>query len=191
MNLEDADVSYHPNFFNARECDFYMQTLRRTVRWRQNKIRFYGKESLVPRLEAWYGDKGKSYSYSGITMHPDPWTSELNSIKERLEKKCRERFNSVLINLYRDGKDRVAWHSDDEKELGNKPTIASISFGEERKFRFRHKGYDANGLREEIVLESGSLLLMRGNTQENWKHEVPKTSRKIGPRINLTFRRIK
>ena len=191
MKLEDADVSYHPNFFNARECVFYMQTLRRTVRWRQNKIRFYGKESLVPRLEAWYGDKGKSYSYSGITMHPDPWTSELNSIKERLEKKCSERFNSVLINLYRDGKDRVAWHSDDEKELGNKPTIASISFGEERKFRFRHKEHDANGLREEIVLESGSLLLMRGNTQENWKHEVPKTSRKIGPRINLTFRRIK
>ena len=188
FDLPDAELHYRPQFFPKPTADRLLQELMEKIEWTQNKIRFYGKESLVPRLEAWYGDPGKSYAYSGIQMNPKPWTKELVEIKEAIEKEARVPFNSVLINYYRDGKDRVAWHSDDEKELGQPPIIGSVSLGAERKFKLRHKKYKENGLKTEIMLQHGSFLLMKGPTQHHWMHEIPRTAKPIGPRINLTFR---
>ena len=188
FDLPDAELHYRPQFFPKPTADRLLQELMEKIEWTQNKIRFYGKESLVPRLEAWYGDPGKSYAYSGIQMNPKPWTKELVEIKEAIEKEAGVPFNSVLINYYRDGKDRVAWHSDDEKELGQNPIIGSVSLGAERKFKLRHKKYKENGLKTEIMLQHGSFLLMKGPTQHHWMHEIPRTAKPIGPRINLTFR---
>jgi len=188
FDLPDAELHYRPQFFPKPTADRLLQELMEKIEWTQNKIRFYGKESLVPRLEAWYGDHGKSYAYSGIQMNPKPWTKELVEIKEAIEKEASVPFNSVLINYYRDGKDRVAWHSDDEKELGQNPIIGSVSLGAERKFKLRHKKYKGNGLKTEIMLQHGSFLLMKGPTQHHWMHEIPRTAKPIGPRINLTFR---
>jgi len=188
FDLPDAELHYRPQFFPKPTADRLLQELMEKIEWTQNKIRFYGKESLVPRLEAWYGDPGKSYAYSGIQMNPKPWTKELVEIKEAIEKEAGVPFNSVLINYYRDGKDRVAWHSDDEKELGQNPIIGSVSLGAERKFKLRHKKYKGNGLKTEIMLQHGSFLLMKGPTQHHWMHEIPRTAKPIGPRINLTFR---
>ena len=188
FDLPDAELHYRPQFFPKPTADRLLQELIEKIEWTQNKIRFYGKESLVPRLEAWYGDHGKSYAYSGIQMNPKPWTKELVEIKEAIEKEAGVPFNSVLINYYRDGKDRVAWHSDDEKELGQNPIIGSVSLGAERKFKLRHKKYKENGLKAEIMLQHGSFLLMKGPTQHHWMHEIPRTAKPIGPRINLTFR---
>ena len=188
FDLPDAELHYRPQFFPKPTADRLLQELIEKIEWTQNKIRFYGKESLVPRLEAWYGDPGKSYAYSGIQMTPKPWTKELVKIKEAIEKEAGVPFNSVLINYYRDGKDRVAWHSDDEKELGQNPIIGSVSLGAERKFKLRHKKYKENGLKTEIILQHGSFLLMKGPTQHHWMHEIPRTAKPIGPRINLTFR---
>ena len=160
----------------------------KSIPWKQNKIRFYGKESLVPRLESWHGDPGIRYAYSGIEMEAKPWTPELLEIKKRIEEKSGTGFNSVLINYYRDGKDRVAWHSDDEKELGKNPVIGSVSLGAERKFKLRHKQYKQNGLKHEVILKNGSFLLMQGETQHHWMHEIPRTAIPIEARVNLTFR---
>jgi alkylated DNA repair dioxygenase AlkB len=191
FDLPDADLHYHPQFFTKECSDRLLLNLKEKIEWTQNTIRFYGKESLVPRLEAWYGDPGKSYAYSGIQMDPKPWTQELLTIKQAVEPLAEVVFNSVLINYYRDGKDRVAWHSDDEKELGQNPVIGSVSLGAERKFKLRHKQYKSNGLKHEILLRHGSFLLMQGSTQHHWMHEIPRTAKPIGPRINLTFRIIK
>ena len=190
LNLPDADVTYYESFFPVENSDRLLDSLINQIQWKQNTIRFYGKESLVPRLEAWYGDPGMSYSYSGIRMDPLPWTEDLLEIKKIIEPVSRTTFNSVLINFYRDGKDRVAWHSDDEKELGEKPIIGSVSFGAERKFKLRHKKYRENGLRSEIMLKHGSFLLMSGSTQSHWTHEIPRTAKPLGPRVNLTYRKI-
>lgn len=189
-DLPNAEIQYLPNFFSEKRSTHFLKTLIQKIDWRQNTIRMYGKQSLVPRLEAWYGDKGKSYSYSGITMNPTPWSEDILQIKMAIEERTMTSFNSVLINYYRNGKDRVAWHSDDEKELGPNPVIASVSFGEERKFKLRHKKHKENGLRAEISLKHGSLLMMKGETQHHWMHEIPRTTKPIGPRINLTFRKI-
>jgi len=191
IKLPNAELFYYPQFFQAKKADNLLSVLKEGIEWTQNTIRFYGKESLVPRLEAWYGDEGKSYAYSGIYMNPKPWTPELLSIKQAIEPVAGVSFNSVLINYYRNGKDRVAWHSDDEKELGQNPIIGSVSLGAERKFKLRHKQYKANGLKHEILLRHGSFLLMQGTTQHHWMHEIPRTAKPIGPRINLTFRIIK
>ena len=190
LNLPDADVIYYDSFFSVENSDRLLDSLINQIQWKQNTIRFYGKESLVPRLEAWYGDPGMSYSYSGIRMDPLPWTEDLLEIKKIIEPVSMTTFNSVLINFYRDGKDRVAWHSDDEKELGEKPIIGSVSFGAERKFKLRHKKYRENGLRSEIMLTHGSFLLMSGLTQSHWAHEIPRTAKPLGPRVNLTYRKI-
>ena len=188
FDLPDAEVEYFPRAFDQSTATRLLEQLLKNVQWVQNTIRFYGKESLVPRLEAWYGDPGKSYAYSGIRMEPNPWIEELLEIKKKIEPIARTRFNSVLINYYRDGRDRVAWHSDDEKELGQNPVIGSVSLGAERKFKLRHKDYRENGEQAEIMLVHGSLLMMKGPTQHFWKHEIPRTARPIGKRINLTFR---
>lgn len=188
FDLPDASVEYFPGMFEEHHATNLLDALIGKVEWVQNTIRFYGKESPVPRLEAWYGDEGKSYAYSGIRMDPKPWIKELLAVKKAIEPIAETQFNSVLINYYRDGQDRVAWHSDDEKELGHNPVIGSVSLGAERKFKLRHKGYDKNGRQAEIMLAHGSLLLMTGPTQHFWKHEIPRTARPIGQRINLTFR---
>jgi alkylated DNA repair dioxygenase AlkB len=142
----------------------------------------------MPRLTAWYGDPGSVYTYSNIEMQPEPWSNLLKSMKDTISEFCKVEFNSVLLNLYRDGDDSMGWHSDDEKELGLKPVIASLSFGGERVFRFRHKS--KKDLKYSVNLCHGSLLIMKGETQEFWQHSLPKTKKKVPSRINLTFRRI-
>ena len=189
--LPDASIQYFPNFFPASEADDLLDRLIRGIMWKQNTIKMYGKENPVPRLEAWYGDQGKTYTYSGITMEPNPWNDELEEIKKCIEPISGVLFNSVLINYYRDGKDRVAWHSDDERELGINPVIGSVSLGAERNFKLRHKKFKENNLKQNIGLTHGSFLLMSGSTQHHWMHEIPRTAKPIGPRINLTFRVIK
>lgn len=187
--MDDAEVYFTPAFFKAEESNAYLADLLKNARWSQEKIRWYGKTLDLPRLTAWYGDEGKVYKYSGITVVPDPWTPTLLKIKDAIEQVSGLVFNSVLLNLYRDGKDSVAWHSDDEPELGPEPTIGSVSLGEARVFKFRHKRDKA--IQASVMLTHGSYLLMKGRTQEAWIHEIPKTSRAISPRINLTFRFIK
>lgn len=188
FSLPDAQIDFWPSFFSPEDSGRLLRSLIESIPWKQNKIRFYGKESLVPRLESWHGDPGICYAYSGIQMKAKPWTQELLEIKNRIEKKSGTGFNSVLINYYRDGKDRVAWHSDDEKELGKNPVIGSVSLGAERKFKLRHKQYKQNGLKHEVILKNGSLLLMQGETQHHWLHEIPRTAIPTDARVNLTFR---
>lgn len=188
LNIPDAVVTYYPHFFPIPEADHYYAQLMEKVDWVQNKIKMYGKENWVPRMEAWYGDKGMNYTYSGITQEPKPWIEELLEIKATIEPVAGIVFNSVLINFYRDGQDRVGWHSDDEKELGEAPIIGSVSLGAKRKFKLRHKNFAENGQQFALDLDHGSLLLMKGETQKYWKHEVPRTALPVRGRINLTYR---
>ncbi|MFY0482368.1 alpha-ketoglutarate-dependent dioxygenase AlkB family protein [Flavobacterium sp. PLA-1-15] len=189
FNLPDADISYYPSFFDAVESDAIFKELLMTIPWQQDEIKVYGKMHQQPRLTALYGNDGKSYSYSNITMHPHPWNILLQKIKFKVEEIVEANFSTVLLNLYRDGKDSNGWHADDEKELGQNPIIASLSFGAERYFHLRHKS--DNNLKQKILLQNGSLLIMKGTTQHHWLHQIPKTAKPIEPRINLTFRIIK
>ncbi|MEB3213679.1 MAG: alpha-ketoglutarate-dependent dioxygenase AlkB, partial [Leptolyngbyaceae bacterium] len=173
------------------EGDRLFQHLLNEIPWRQDHITIYGKTRALPRKTAWHGDAGASYSYSGIHLHPEPWTPGLVEIKQRIEAVVNRRFpqlcfNSVLLNLYRNGQDSMSWHSDDEPELGRNPVIGSVSFGETRRFVFRHRQNKA--LKTEVPLTHGSFLLMASETQHFWHHAIPKTARAIAPRINLTFR---
>lgn len=188
VDLPDADIVFLREFFRSPDRDRLLVDIEETTFWRQETIEMYGRRTPIPRLTAWYGDAGKSYTYSKITMQPEPWTTPLSAIKDTVETEAGERFNGVLLNLYRDGSDSMAWHSDDEVELGAEPVIASVSFGSTRKVQFRHKS--RTDLRHELELTHGSLLVMRGSTQRHWQHQIPKTSRHVGPRINLTFRHI-
>ncbi len=185
--LDQAHIIYHPMFLNVKDLETYFNDIYEGTPWRKDKIKLFGKEHWVPRLQAWYGDPGAAYTYSNIALEPLPWTASLMTIKKRIEVFSGTNFNSVLLNLYRDGKDGNGWHSDDEKELGKNPTIASLSLGQSRKFHLKHK---STGEKISFDLISGSLLIMKGETQHFWKHQIPKTKRPIGPRINLTFRRI-
>jgi alkylated DNA repair dioxygenase AlkB len=189
LDMQDADVLFYKAFFSEDDSANYFQTLQNIISWEQQEIKIYGKQIKIPRLTAWYGDADQNYSYSGISHEPLPWTDELLEIKSAIETVTDVQFNSVLLNLYRDGSDSVGWHSDDEPELGQDPVIASVSFGEVRKFKFKHK--DDNALQQSIDLTSGGLLLMQGATQHHWKHSIPKTRRQIDERINLTFRVIR
>jgi len=153
--------------------------------WEARDVLVFGRWVAQPRLTAWYGDPGQIYRYSGIEMHPNPWTSELSEIRALCEHLAGARFNSVLANLYRDGSDGVAWHSDDEPELGRNPVVASVSLGQERRFELRHR---ETGEKVSTMPPSGSVLVMAGSTQHHWLHHVPKTAKPVGPRINLTFR---
>jgi alkylated DNA repair dioxygenase AlkB len=190
LSVSDAELIFYPRYFSVEESDVIFQSLFAEINWRQDKIKLYGKEINIPRLTAWYGDEGKFYTYSRITMNPTPWTPILLSIKKRVEDIAKISFNSVLINLYRHGKDSMAWHSDDEPELGENPIIASVSFGETRKFQLRHK-FNKTLEKVELNLNHGSLLIIQGKTQEFWQHQIPKTAKYVMPRINLTFRIIK
>jgi alkylated DNA repair dioxygenase AlkB len=185
--MPDAEVIIYRNFFEESESDQLFKELRNSLNWRQDTIKMFGKEFNLPRLTAWYGDEGKAYKYSGINMNPEPWTPALLRIKNRIEENAKVEFNSVLINLYRSGKDYVSWHSDDERELGDNPVIGSISFGEKRRFQLRHKQRkDLDKV--EVSLTNGSFLIMRGSTQHFWHHQIAKTSKELEERINLTFR---
>lgn len=189
LDLIDSDISYYPNFIDIPKANVYFNHFRSTIPWQQDDIKVYGKVYPQPRLTALYGTVNKTYSYSNIVMRPRPFTMELMEIKKKLVEVIAVDFNACLLNRYRDGKDSNGWHADDEKELGQNPIIASISLGQERPFNLRHKKDKA--LRHKIMLEHGSLLLMKEETQHFWHHQVPKTSKTIGERINLTFRILK
>jgi alkylated DNA repair dioxygenase AlkB len=188
LDLPDPDVTFYPRFFSVEESDRLLGELNRTTTWRQEEIETDDATIPLPRLTAWYGDPGHAYTYSKITMQPEPWTEPLQEIKTRIEVVSLTTFNSVLLNLYRDGRDSVGWHSDDEPELGEMPVIGSVSFGGTRSFVLRHKERKVPDL--ELTLTHGSYLLMKGTTQRFWKHRVPKTTDPVEPRINLTFRRV-
>ncbi|WP_339339054.1 alpha-ketoglutarate-dependent dioxygenase AlkB [uncultured Oceanicoccus sp.] len=186
LDLPQADISYYQNFI-ADHSVIYHQLLN-DLQWRQDTLRMYGKSVLIPRMNAWYGDKGAAYTYSGLNMSPIPWTDSLLALKQQVEQQLNTRFNSVLANYYRDGADSVAWHSDDEAELGHQPIIASLSFGATRRFSLRQRQQQTTPVH--IDLEGGSLLVMAGSTQQYWHHQIPKTAKPVAGRINLTFRRV-
>ena len=163
--------------------------LESEIPWQQDKITVYGKTHDQPRLTALFGNDGKQYSYSNIVMQPHAWNPLLTFIKEEIENVIAEKFTTVLLNLYRNGKDSNGWHADNEKELGRNPVIASVSFGETRPFYLKHNSILDQKLK--INLDHGSLLIMKGETQHFWKHQIAKTAKPIGSRINLTFRIIK
>ena len=162
-------------------------TLLAATPWRQDTLRFGGKAVPVPRLQAWYGDANSRYGYSGLQLAPLPWTPLLRSLRDRLTQTLGLRFNSVLLNYYRDGNDSVAWHSDDEPELGPDPQIASLSLGTARRFELRHRWHKALPKRQ-LLLADGSLLLMGHHLQRHWQHRLPKEPGLLGARLNLTFR---
>ena len=188
IKIQDGEYIYVPTFFDKTKSDFYLNSLLHGIDWKQEKMNMYGKILIFPRLTAWYGDSEKHYTFSGITLTPNSWTKELLEIKKEIEPKCKVRFNSVLLNLYRNENDSISWHTDAEKELGKNPIIASVNFGATRKFQLRHQQTKE---RIEIELKHGSLLIMQGELQHYWQHQVPKTKKEIGKRINLTFRVIK
>lgn len=186
--LQNGEYIYIPNFFSFEESDHYFGALREKISWKQESMNMYGKQLPFPRLIAWYGDDKKPVSFSGITLDPVPWLPELVEIKNRIEPVAKIIFNTVLLNLYRNGKDSVGWHTDAEPELGKNPVIASVSFGATRKFQMRHMHTKE---KVELELTPGSLLIMMGEMQHFWQHQVPKTARTVGERINLTFRIMK
>jgi alkylated DNA repair dioxygenase AlkB len=185
LPLPDAEIYYSSQFFSQEESDVYFQKLEQHIAWQQESIRLFGRELPMPRLTAWYGDKG--YTYSGLHNAPKPWVPVLQELKKCVEQASGHIYNSVLLNLYRSGQDSMGWHADDEPELGVEPAIASLSFGGERRFSLKHR--TRKDLKpSSITLTHGSLLLMQGPTQHHWLHHIPKTKRHVQPRINLTFR---
>ncbi|UOQ66026.1 alpha-ketoglutarate-dependent dioxygenase AlkB family protein [Hymenobacter volaticus] len=187
--LPHADVLLDPDFLGPGEAASLLEELSSSIAWRHEPIKLFGKEVMQPRLTAWHGDPTARYSYSGIMLDPQPWTLTLQQLREQVETAAQTHFNSVLLNLYRTGQDSMGWHADNEPELGSSPIIASVSLGATRRFRLRPR--DPQYLPHAPVsldLSTGSLLLMRGSTQQHWLHAVPKTARPTAPRLNLTFR---
>ena len=184
----DGVLDIYPDFLPHDVADNFYELFLNELNWSEEQIQMFGKTIPVPRLICWYGNKEAVYRYSGVEHIPHPWTSSLRELKNRIEAFTQYSFNSVLGNLYRDGNDAMGWHSDDEKELGQNPFIASISLGAERVFKIRHKS-----TREQykLILPHGSLLTMSGPFQHHWQHSIPRTSTYKAPRINLTFRNIK
>jgi alkylated DNA repair dioxygenase AlkB len=187
--MPDADVSILRDLDTHAPYDTIFQKLLSDTKWQQREMNMYGKKILQPRLTAWYGDPSRTYVYSGLRNIPLPWTDLLRELKRRVEDCTESRFNSVLLNYYRNNSDSMAFHSDDEKELGPEPTIASLTFGDQRTFVFKHK-LKKDIPNASVILNSGSVLLMRGKTQKFWKHAIHRETRICGPRINLTFRQI-
>lgn len=186
LHLKDADITYYPNYIPFIEASQIFETLKNETPWQQDDIKVFGKIYAQPRLTALYGTNQKTYSYSSIQMSPHPLTLTLKKLKQRVDETCKENFTTLLLNYYRDGKDSNGWHADNEKELGSNPVIASLSFGQNRFFYLKHR--NDNTLKHKILLEHGSLLLMKGSTQHHWLHQIPKTTRQIKGRINITFR---
>ncbi|CAM4043058.1 alpha-ketoglutarate-dependent dioxygenase AlkB [Psychrobacter arenosus] len=212
IEIPDGRLYYAPHYFTESQSDGYLQTLLacdginpdchdwhnedsintlpfRYIRWQQDQVTMFGKTHNLPRLSAWYGDDDKPYTYSGITLQPKPWNDPLIALREALLPICKRGFNSVLLNWYRSGNDHISWHTDAEPELGPNPLIASINFGESRRFLLRRK--EDHKIKLEIPLHHGSVLVMAGALQHHWQHSVPKQAKVKGNRINLTFRNIK
>lgn len=181
----DGNASYLSHFYSATQANELLNKLLNEVELKQGHIYLFGKEILEPRLKAWYGDKEIYYRYSGASHKSKLWTPTLLKIKKDIEEKCELKFNSVLVNLYRSGEDYMGPHQDNEKELGQNPVIASLSLGAERDFIFKHKKTKE---KVSLSLESGSLLLMRGELQKHWSHALPKRLKEKQARLNLTFR---
>ena len=189
VKADNLYVEYIENFFDFDQSQLYMKHLTNDIKWKREKIRMWGRQIVTKKRIAWYADEGKSYTYSGSTFYPVQWDEVLLEIKKQVEQHIRFQFNSVLLNEYKSGEVGMGWHSDDEKELGIDPIIASLSFGANRDFIFKHKT-DKSFEKIKIHLRSGSLLLMSGSTQHYWKHSLPKRLKVREPRINLTFRKI-
>ena len=185
--LGDSEIQYVANAFTAREADRLFQSLLDDIPWRTATLTIAGQKRPLPRLQCWMADQGRSYSYSGLKLSPDPWNPVVLRIKARLEQLCEHSFNSVLLNYYRDGSDSVSWHADDETELGPNPIVASVSLGAQRTLEFKPK-FNLTTPKKQIVLGSGSILIMGKTIQNNWLHQIPKISGTIDPRISLTFR---
>ncbi len=187
-NMPQAEVYYYPDFIPLERQAAYFEQLRKHVKWQQDDIKVFGKIYAQPRLTALFAENDNPYSYSSITMHPQPFNPVLDELKEFVERKTEHSFTTCLLNFYRDGQDSNGWHADDEKELGKNPIIASLSLGAPRFFKFRSKKNKADT--RKLLLSPGSLLLMKGSTQHFWQHQLPKTSKLIDSRINLTFRNL-
>lgn len=183
----DGTVNYYGKLFNQKEADGYLEKLLKTIDWQHDEAIIFGKKIVTKRKVAWYGERPFEYTYSNITKLALPWTTEILELKKIVENETKETFNSCLLNLYHNGNEGMAWHSDGETDLKKNGAIGSLSFGAERKFAFKHK---KTGEKIELILEHGSLLVMKDTTQNHWFHRLPPTKRVITPRINLTFRTI-
>lgn len=188
LELEKNALILYPNFFDKTRSDTFFTALLDSVDWQQHYLTLYGQKIPFPRLMCWMGQSGASYSFSGNTFQPLDWNSTVLSIKKELEEVLNTEFNSVLLNLYRNGSDSMSWHADDEPELGTEPIIASVSLGAERNFAWKPK---SGGLSKKVLLPHGSLLVMKGHFQSEFLHALPKMKRSDKNRINLTFRAIK
>jgi alkylated DNA repair dioxygenase AlkB len=184
---QDGTVNYYGKILSSEEANQYFDLLMRNIQWENDDLIFFGKHVTTKRKVAWYGDSEYLYTYSNSTKRAFAWTNELFELKQIVEKYAGTKFNSCLLNLYHNGDEGMGWHSDDERSLGKNNTIASLSFGAERKFSFKRKQTKQT---VSLVLEHGSLLIMKGATQSNWLHSLPKSKNIIQPRINLTFRTI-
>ena len=189
LALAQAEIHYWPCFIAPNQSKYLFNELLTSTPWQQDTIKLFGKALAIPRLQSWHGDRQCKYSYSGIELIPQSWTETLIAIRRLIENHTGDSFNSVLLNLYRNGQDSNGWHADDEPELGHNPVIASLSLGETRRFRLRHR---SNKTIKPLSLDltDGSLLVMSGPTQHYWQHCLTKTSRTVGSRINLTFRHL-
>jgi alkylated DNA repair dioxygenase AlkB len=190
LPLPDAEVLLDPHFLPPSAAADLFKELLATIPWRQEPIKLFGKEVMQPRLTAWHGDPNAHYRYSGLSLEPLPWTPALQHLRKEVSTATGADFNSVLLNLYRTGQDSMGWHADNEPELGPEPIIASVSLGATRRFRLRPGVGTFPHAPVGLDLPPGSLLLMRGPTQQRWQHALPKTSRPVEARMNLTFRRI-
>lgn len=189
IDLGEGQLRLILEAFEFRKSEGWLATLLSEISWQQDTLWIAGREVLVPRLQCWMGDLGSNYGYSGIRLEPEPWNDLVLEIKADVEERSGQAFNSVLLNLYRDGRDSVSWHADDERELGADPVIASVSLGETRRFDLKHKT-DKSRERLRLDLPHGSLLIMGKGIQNNWLHQIPKSNYVSSPRINLTFRQI-
>ncbi|WP_044871550.1 alpha-ketoglutarate-dependent dioxygenase AlkB [Pseudomonas sp. LFM046] len=189
LQLPDAELRYEPHFLTPGEASDWLERLVAETPWERPEVYLHGRHYPVPRLVAWYGDPEASYTYSGLTHQPLPWTPLLAEIRSRVQDAVGQPLNGVLLNYYRDGQDSMGWHSDDEPELGRNPTVASLNLGETRRFDLRRKG--SNRIECSLDLGHGALLVMSGPTQHHWQHQVAKTRIPCAPRLNLTFRWIR
>ncbi len=194
IQLADADIQFDAAFFDASTACNLMRELQESTPWETHTVRIFGREIPAPRQSSWHGDVHCSYRYSNVLYRPKPWTPALSQVRARLIGAGLGDFNCVLANFYRSGSDSMGWHSDDERELGDQPKIASLSFGASRRFCLRRKPAHLAKVgalsKHQLLLTPGSLLLMHGDTQKYWQHALPKTASVGMPRINLTFRQI-
>ena len=184
---KDGTVNYYGKLLNKKEADNYFEKLLTGIQWKNDEAIIFGNKIITKRKVAWYGEKPFEYTYSNTTKSALPWTKELLELKTLIEQKTGDTFNSCLLNLYHTGEEGMAWHSDGETDLKKNGAIASLSFGAERKFSFKHKQTKET---VSLLLEHGSLLMMKDTTQQNWLHRLPPTKSIMKPRINLTFRTI-